>query len=74
MFPVGLKHGLLNMPLNVYTFSILGNLALINQKKNAKISNNNNPFEEKRNEFNVSPYPLTKRISKYDKWDEESVK
>eukprot|EP00956_Cyclotella_meneghiniana_P005873 scaffold7699_cov21-Cyclotella_meneghiniana.AAC.1 len=51
---------------------ILGNLALINQKKNAKIGNN--PFEEKCNEFNVSPYPLTKRISKYDKWDEESVK
>jgi len=51
---------------------ILGNLALINQKKNAKISNN--PFEEKRDEFSASPYPLTKRISKYDKWDEESVK
>lgn len=49
----------------------LGNLALLNQKKNAKIGNG--PFEKKTSVFNASPYPLTNEISKLTEWDEISV-
>ena len=39
----------------------LGNLVLLNQKMNAKISNG--PFLEKRKHYKSSPYPMTRRIS-----------
>ncbi|KAL7533363.1 hypothetical protein ACHAWF_004464, partial [Thalassiosira exigua] len=38
----------------------LGNLALLNQKLNARISNG--PFSEKREHYKLSPYPMTRRI------------
>ena len=49
----------------------LGNLALINQKKNSKISNHS--FDVKKNDLSSSPYPLTKRISTYNLWNIDSV-
>ena len=51
--------------------SRLGNLALLNQKVNAQISNG--PFESKRERFSRSPYPLTRRIGEYSCWDPSAV-
>ncbi|KAL7530022.1 LOW QUALITY PROTEIN: hypothetical protein ACHAXR_003276 [Thalassiosira sp. AJA248-18] len=49
----------------------LGNLALINQKKNSKISNH--PFDMKKKDFELSPYPLTRALSKHEEWDVRSA-
>ena len=49
----------------------LGNLALLNQKLNAKVSNGS--FDGKRQEYE-SPYPLTQRIARYSKWSPKEVK
>jgi hypothetical protein len=49
----------------------LGNLALLNQKVNAKISNGS--FESKRSHLEASPYPLTRLMAKYTTWDVEAV-
>jgi hypothetical protein len=51
--------------------SRLGNLALLNQKTNVQLSNG--PFENKKKEFENSPYPLTKRISQAPIWDPATV-
>jgi hypothetical protein len=50
----------------------LGNLALLNQKVNAKISNG--PFEMKKDHLALSPYPLTRRMAKHTIWDVKAVK
>jgi hypothetical protein len=49
----------------------LGNLALLNQKANAMISNG--PFSKKKKHLEASPYPLTKRIAKSQTWDLDAV-
>ncbi len=52
----------------------LGNLVLLNQKLNSKISNGH--FIEKIKHYKSSPYPMTRRISDsyLDKWTLEEVK
>jgi hypothetical protein len=50
----------------------LGNLALLNQKVNAKISNG--PFETKKDHLAHSPYPLTRQMAKHTFWDLKAVK
>jgi hypothetical protein len=50
----------------------LGNLALLNQKVNAKISNG--PFETKKDHLALSPYPLTRQMTKHAIWDAKAVK
>ena len=50
----------------------LGNLALLNQKVNAKISNG--PFDKKKDHLALSPYPLTRQMTKHAKWDAKAVK
>ena len=56
-----------------YYLHKLGNLVLLNQKVNAKISNG--IYCKKRIHFDTSPYPLTRRISKKYKttWDINSL-
>jgi hypothetical protein len=49
----------------------LGNLALLNQRTNVKISND--PFENKKVELKKSPYPLTKDIADEPHWVPETV-
>jgi Protein of unknown function (DUF1524) len=49
----------------------LGNLALLNQKVNARISNG--PFSNKKKNLNESPYPLTRQICQHIMWDPQSV-
>ena len=49
----------------------LGNLALLNQSANGSISNL--PFEDKREIFKGSPYPLTQRISNFQEWNKQNV-
>lgn len=49
----------------------LGNLALLNQKKNSEISNG--PFEKKRHCLLESPYPRTQRAGKAQQWDPRTV-
>lgn len=49
----------------------LGNLALLNQSANRCISNG--PFEDKGEFLKGSPYPLTRRIGEYVKWNKQSV-
>mmetsp|Transcript_19025 Transcript_19025/g.42330 ORF Transcript_19025/g.42330 Transcript_19025/m.42330 type:complete len:518 (+) Transcript_19025:413-1966(+) len=48
----------------------LGNLALLNQKVNAKVSNGS--FDLKRKEY-MSPYPLTQLITGYSDWSPKEV-
>lgn len=50
----------------------LGNLALLNQKVNAKISNG--PFMEKKDHLAHSLYPLTRQMAGNAIWDVEAVK
>jgi len=49
----------------------LGNLVLLNQKKNAKIGNGS--FNVKAEHFSNSPYPLTNQISKHMEWNVASL-
>jgi hypothetical protein len=49
----------------------IGNLALLNQKANSKISNRS--FSMKRPDLGDSIYPLTRRISKYKCWDANAI-
>ena len=49
----------------------LGNLALLNQKLNGKISNGS--FSEKRKSYKTSPYPMTRLIGDYKKWEPADV-
>lgn len=49
----------------------LGNLALLNQKLNAKASNRS--FSSKKDIYKESPYPLTKHLVEYADWDTEAI-
>mmetsp|Transcript_3999 Transcript_3999/g.8863 ORF Transcript_3999/g.8863 Transcript_3999/m.8863 type:complete len:644 (+) Transcript_3999:154-2085(+) len=49
----------------------LGNLVLLNQKKNATIGNSS--FKVKAQHFSSSPYPLTNQISKHAEWNLSSL-
>jgi hypothetical protein len=49
----------------------LGNLALLNQSVNAKITNG--PFVKKQDHLKLSPYPLTRQIGESERWDLKAV-
>ncbi len=52
-------------------YSRLGNMALLNARKNSKIGAVG--FSEKRNTFKATPFSLTNMIAKNDKWGAEEV-
>lgn len=56
--------------LNNFIYNI-GNLTLLNGKANSSIKNK--PFDLKKEQYEISPILITKRISGYNKWDLSSL-